>query len=81
MSSPCAARQVCRNLPNSEYVCQQELDPTENFASLPSQMTENKQEVWANLQKIWKNVRHSNGNKNLAFLRLVEPLEVMSLDG
>lgn len=60
MKSPCDPRQVCRNLPNNKYVCKAELDMSQNLMQAP-QNNNNKNAVWENLQRIWKNGRANNG--------------------
>jgi len=61
MSSPCMAREICRNLPQNQYVCQQELESTKNIAPLPVHIAKNKHQVWNNIQNIWKNRVNNNG--------------------
>jgi len=55
MSSPCKPQEICRNIADNDYFCQHELDRYADTQQARSyQQRKMKQNVWENLQKIFK---------------------------
>jgi hypothetical protein len=77
MSSPCGERQVCRNLPDSQYVCKSELDRSANMMQVPEN---NRQGVWENLQRIWNTGRARNGYKRITPLKAAKKSKLRDED-